>query len=111
MKTKKESKLRIAFGFVLFVKMAKRFKMLINIVGKKTISLFGREKINNPIAISKLKNGSKLRSGFGFTTFVSSSKRFTFLNIIVGKKSTQKLAYSQTPFATLSQNDVKNVRK
>ena len=37
--TKKESKLRIAFGFVLIVRMAKRFKMLINIVRKKSTKI------------------------------------------------------------------------
>ena len=36
LKTKKKSKLRTAFGFALFVRMAKRFKNVDNYCGKKS---------------------------------------------------------------------------
>ena len=59
------------------------------------------------------KNESNLKKAFGFVTFVSrdGENMQNVDHLLWEKKSTKILAYSQTQFATLFQNDVKNVRK
>ena len=83
-----------------FILSSHKYCTMLKLVSEKRESHLlegGKKQINNPIAFSKLKNGSKLRSGFVFTKFVNNSKRFTFLNIFVGKKVHKKFGIFTNP--------------